>query len=128
MQMLEAMVDAVLPDWPPLPSETRAEVSRNAAAFVSRELDLAPLQISLGFHALLSAFRLYAFVRLGPRRLDHVSRAEREKALSGFSSLRLPMAPSLERLLRSLTILAYLEDPAVLKALGEGQHSAFAPS
>ena len=124
MQTLEAMVDAVLPDWPPLPSETRAVVSRNAAAFVARELDLAPLQISLGVYALLSAFRLYAFARLGPSRLEHSSRAEREKALTGFSSLRLQMAPSLERILRSLTILAYLEDPAVLKALGEDTPSS----
>ena len=126
MQTLEVMVDAVLPDWPPLPSETRAKVSRNVAAFVSLNLDHAPLQIRLGFHALLSAFRLYALTRLGPRRLEHVSPAEREKALTGFSSLRLPMAPNLERILRSLTMLAYLEDPAVVKALGEG--TLLAPS
>jgi hypothetical protein len=119
MQTLEAMVDAVLPDWPPLASEIRAEVSGNVAAFVSRELDFAPLQMSLGLHVLLSAFRLYAFARLGPHRLEHFSRAEREKALMGFSSLRLPMAPGLERFLRSLSILAYLEHPVVLKALGE---------
>jgi hypothetical protein len=119
MQTLEAMIDAVLPDWPLLSSQTRAEVFENAAEFVSRELDLAPLQISLGFRMLLTVFRLYAIARFGLSRLENISRTEREKALSAFSSIRLPMAANLERFLRSMTMLAYFEDPAVLKALGE---------
>jgi hypothetical protein len=110
------LIDALLPDWPALTAADRAEVLRHTTEFMGRQIALAPFHIRLGFGGLLLAFRCYSLVRLGSPNL--ASRAARNKTLAEFSAL-LPLASGLERLLRSMTVLVFLEEPIVLAALGE---------
>jgi hypothetical protein len=115
-RVLYWLVDALLPGWPALTVPDRAEVLRHTTWFIGRQISLAPFHIRLGFRGLLLAFRCYALVRLGS--LKSAPRGARSKALAEFSVL-LPMASGLERVLRSTTMLVFLEEPVVLAALGE---------
>src|SRR5581483_7262066 len=114
MRGLAPIVEALLPEWPPLDSRVREHVLRDTANSVSHQLSLAPAHILFGIRALLTAFRLYAFVRLGLRPLRLASSAARAKALAEFSVLPLPMVEGLERVLRATTVLAFLDNAAVL--------------
>ena len=118
-RLVDLMVDTVLPDWPVLTPATRMEVLGNCTTFVHRQLKFAPLYVRLGTRVLLMAFRIYAILRLGPWPLAWAKREERVKVLAEFSSLPFPIVAGLERLLRSMTILTFLEEPLVLAALGE---------
>src|ERR1051325_8847055 len=108
MRGLEPIVEALSPEWPPLDAHTRENVLCDTADSVSRQLSLAPVHIAFGIRALLSAFRLYAFVRLGLRPLRLASSTARAKALAEFSALPLPMVEGLERVLRATTVLAFM--------------------
>jgi hypothetical protein len=119
MRFVDVMVDAVLPEWPVLTPQDRFQVLRNCSEFVQRQLNLAPIYIRFGALVLFVAFRLYAILRLGPWPLTWCDRRELARALTKFSSLHLPMASTLERLFRSMTLLVFLEEPLVLAALGE---------
>ena len=112
---LAGIIDAILPDWPVLPPEARVEVSAGCARFVRAQLALAPLHIRAGVAVLLAAFRLYLLFTAGP----FASRTAKSAALTGFSALPLPLVAGLERLLRSATLLAFFDAPAVLDALGQ---------
>jgi hypothetical protein len=118
MSAFDAIIDALLPEWPPIPSEYRASLSVRCARFVRQQIALAPAHIGLGIRVLFLAFCAFSFLRLGMRRLRSVSREQRIGALQAFAGERAPFA-ALERLLRSMTLVAFLEDPRVLRSLGE---------
>ena len=120
MPAFDATIDALLPEWPALPPERRASVSAHCTRFVRRQIVLAPAHIRIGVHVLFMAFCTFAFLRLGMRRLDTVPREQRIAALRAFALERAPPLVALERLLRSMTMIAFLEHPDVLSAIGEG--------
>lgn len=115
MSALEATIDAILPEWPPLRAAERNDVLAACIGFVRVQLGLAPFHIRAGIATMFAAFRLYAVLRCGwaPARPD------RAAALQSFGALRLPPAAALERLLRSMTLLVFFDHPAVLAAIGE---------
>jgi hypothetical protein len=115
--MLEATVTSLLPDWPSLTPEARRQVSHHCAAFVRRQISLAPAHIRGGFWLLYATFIVFAAVRA----LARGSLAPRgdAAALTAFASLGPASFPGLERVLRSMTVLAFLEHPVVQSSLGD---------
>jgi hypothetical protein len=112
---LETTVDSLLPDWPPLPPADRAAITRYCTDFVSRQISLAPAHIRCGIWILYAAFVLFAGLLAIGQRTSQPSHAA--VALSRFSSLGPAACVALERVLRSMTVLAFLEHPRVAAAI-----------
>jgi hypothetical protein len=119
MVALDQIVDALLPEWPSLAPDARASVSAHCARFVRRQIALSPAHIRFGLRVLFTAFVMFAFLRLGMRRLGSASRERRTAALRAFALEQVPAFVALERVLRSMTMVAFLEHPDVLTAIGE---------
>lgn len=131
MSAFDATIDTLLPEWPALPPERETPVSAHCARFVSRQIALSPAHIRFGIRVLLFAFYAFAFVRLGLRPLGSVPRERRADALRAFAQEQVPPFLMLERVLRSMTMVAFLEHPAVVTAISEqpllaGDPEAFA--
>lgn len=109
----EDMIDAAMPDWPALDPTQRALVLARCAGIARMQVRRAPFHIRVGLAALIMAFRAYALVASG------AGRGALGQAMGRFSALPLPMVAGLERIVRSVTVLAFFEDPMVLAALGE---------
>ena len=109
---LDATVASLLPDWPPLPPADRDSVSRHCAAFVRRQIGLAPAHIRFGIWTLFALFTAFSAARLG--KADAAS-------LARFSAIGPAAFAGLERILRSMTLLAFLEHPAVLAAVAAAE-------
>ena len=120
--VLDKTIDSLLPDWPSLPVAERAVVSRHCSAFVRRQISRAPAHIRMGVWLLLVIFMTFARVRSIMR--GSLSAGSDAAALTTFSSLGPAAFAGLERILRSMTLLAFLEHPMVLSAIGEGRGSA----
>jgi hypothetical protein len=110
MQTFAAVIDALLPEWPPLPPEGRAVVSASCTRFVAQQIALSPAHIRSGIRILLIVFYTYAFFKLGLRPLAAVSRESCADAMRG---LAFPPMVALERVLRSMTVLAFFDSQEV---------------
>ena len=91
------------------------DVAFRCANLVLEQISRAPFYSRIGFKGLFVLFRIF-------RRLQTVYKSPevlREHTLHAFSSLPIPMAGTLERVLRSTTLLFYFEQPEVLTAVGE---------
>ena len=119
MSSFAATIDTLLPEWPALPEQTRATVSSHCAAFVSRQIGLAPAHVRLGIRVLFLAFTAFAFLRAGLRPLGSMPRERRAALLREFGLDAVPLLLSLERVLRSLTMVAFLDHPKVTAAIDE---------
>lgn len=119
MSAFDATIDALLPEWPAMPPERRALVSAHCARFVHRQIALAPAHIRFGVRVLFTAFCTFAVFRLGMRPLGSVTRDRRAAALRAFALEQVPPFIALERVLRSMTAVAFFEHPDVLTAIGE---------
>jgi hypothetical protein len=104
---LDTTIASLLPEWPPLADADRRLVSRHCAAFVRGQIALAPAHIRLGVRLLFVLFIAFTTFRLA--RADGA-------ALARFASCGPPPFAGLERVLRSMTLLAFLEHPAVRTA------------
>ena len=104
---LDTTIESLLPEWPPLADTDRRAVSRHCAAFVRGQIALAPAHIRLGVRLLFALFIAFATLRLA--RADGAT-------LARFASFGPPPFAGLERVLRSMTLLAFLEHPAVRTA------------
>jgi hypothetical protein len=117
---LQKTVAAIIPDWPSVDAAVRMDVAIRCANLVLEQISRAPFYSRIGFKGLFILFRIF-------RRLKTVCKspeALREHTLHAFSSLPIPMAGTLERVLRSTTLLFYFEQPEVLTAVGEETISA----
>lgn len=119
MSAFDATIDALLPEWPVLQPERRLSVSAYCAHFVRRQIALSPAHIRFGVHTLFTAFCAYAFLHFGMRPLGSVPREQRAAALRAFALEQVPPFVALERVLRSMTVVAFLEHSDVLTAIGE---------
>jgi hypothetical protein len=125
---IDATIDALLPEWPVLPPEQRAAVSTHCTRFVRRQIGVSPAHVQLGILVALIAFSLFAFLHLGMRSLGSVPRERRVAALRAFAHERVRPFLVLERLLRSMTVVAFFEHTDVLAAIGEPPPSATNPT
>jgi hypothetical protein len=112
----ESTIGSLLPDWPPLPADERLIIRRHCADFARGQIARAPAHIRWGLRTLLFAFVTFATLRAFAR---PTTWADSGAALVAFSSLGPPACAGLERVLRSMTLLAFLEHPAVVAAVGE---------
>lgn len=119
MPALDQIVDALLPEWPVLPPERRVSVSVHCARFVRRQIALSPAHIRFGIRVLFTAFYTVVFLRLGMQPLGSVPREVRAAAMRACALEQIPPFVALERVLRSMTLVAFLEHPDVLTAIGE---------
>src|SRR5262245_64209567 len=119
MAALDQIVDALIPEWPTLPPERRASISAHCGRFVRQQIALSPAHIRFGIRVLFAAFCTFAFLRLRMRPLGSVPRELRAAALRAFALERVTPLVALERLLRSMTLVAFLEHRDVLAAIGE---------
>ena len=124
LSAFDATVDALLPEWPALPSTHRASVSAHCAGFVRRQVALSPAHIRLGIRVLFIVFCIFAAIHLRLRPLGSVPREQRVATLKIFALDQVPPFVALERVLRSMTVVAFLEHPDVLAAINEGRVSA----
>jgi hypothetical protein len=120
LSAFDATVDALLPEWPALSSTHRASVSAHCAGFVRRQVALSPAHIRLGVRVLFIVFCVFATFRLGMKPLGSVPREQRVAILKAFTLDQVPPFVALERVLRSMTTVAFLEHPHVVTAVGEG--------
>jgi hypothetical protein len=111
----EDTIAAVMPDWPVLSPDAHAAALARCTEFVRAQLRLAPFHVRIGFWVLFTLYRVYALLRTARA----ASRLAPAAALTAFSSLPLPMVTGPERILRSMTVLVFFEDAAVLAALSE---------
>jgi hypothetical protein len=117
LRAFEATIDALLPEWPPLPAGCRSAVSTSCSRFVAQQIALSPGHIRFGIRLLFAAFCIFAFVRLGLRPLGAVAREQRAGVLSVFALEQVPPLVALERVLRSMTVLAFFDHPDVLAVI-----------
>ena len=103
-----ALIDALVPRGLGVPEAERDSILDQVAGFVRAEGALAPLPIRLGLAALSLA--LLAWLGLGRR--------DREKALQRWDQRTGAPGRALTRMLRSLSLLAYLDHPLVRSRMG----------
>jgi hypothetical protein len=118
MTILDTLFAAATPELAPLDPVRAEMVRQDCAESARRQLRASPLHIREAMRVLSWLF--VAFTVLTARKTPWgMTRQEISRALSGFSRLPLGSLAALERLSRSLTLLAYFEHPTVLAALGE---------
>jgi hypothetical protein len=117
VRLLDAVVEAAIPDYPPLAANDTAAVRAHVLAFATQHFRAAPLQVRLAATVLLGLFAAYCWVSKG-KSLTALTAAERSAALSEFSRRTPPLFSGLERLVRSVSVLAYFEHPSVLASSG----------
>ena len=115
MPSLATLTAAVLPSWPPLEANERAIVSACCEKALREHIALAPPHIRIGLQVMQVIFTLFLHLRHG----FFVPASRMSRALTQFSELPLPMVAGLEKVIRSLVVLAFFEHPAVLAAAGE---------
>lgn len=115
MNALDKTIAELVPDWPALDGRQRAEIARRCARLVREQITCAPFHVRTGLHILFVLYRCFVLLRVGYTASGEV----RAKLLAEFSALPWPMVFALERVLRAMTLLAYVDQPEVLAALGE---------
>lgn len=114
--LIRPIVACLAPHGPPLPARSRAGVIDAAAAFVARQIGLAPLHIRLGALLLALVLRLWLKMLTPGVSDDCDVPLQAARAVALFERLPGP-ARSAVRLYRSMTVLAYYEHPALVAAL-----------
>jgi hypothetical protein len=114
--LIRPIVACLAPYGPPLPAGARALVIDAAAAFVARQIGLAPFHVRVGALAFGAALRAWLAL-LAPGATGAFGAPLRAaRAVARFERLPGPTRSAV-RLYRSMTVLAYYEHPAVAAAL-----------
>lgn len=117
MTLVSALIDASIPGYPPLDPVEAALVRQRVRTSAETQIRAAPLHVRMALRTMLASFLL--FVLIAKRRsVEGLTPGARSAILSQFSRVMPPVFSAMERLIRSATLLAYYEDPAVLAALG----------
>lgn len=117
MRPMSLVLSAVIPRLAPLDALSQEQVRADCIASACRQLARAPLYVRLPAAFLALVFALFALGTMA-RYLSALTDASVERLLERFSRLSASLAV-LERVSRSLVLLAYFEHPIVLRALGE---------
>lgn len=114
--LLLAVADAWLPEYPPLEPADREAACLAAARFVDSEIRLISPPVRAGIRLAL-ALLAFESALLGGGRFQRQGRAARTARLDRWAASRAPLRNGLARLLRSLLLLRFYDDPAVLRAM-----------
>jgi hypothetical protein len=112
--LLTAIVQALLPDGPPLAPGDRKEVERDTVSFVVRQVEGLPRHLFLPFVVLLGVFSVLAAVRF-QRPFPRLDLPRRRRWLEAWSSSPFSVARDFIKLLRGLAYLSY-HDHVLLQA------------
>ncbi len=111
------LIEALVPDWPGLAKDTNDQVLSDVLTFVRTELGHAPQHIKSTVFVFGALFMLVACVLGRGKGFGHQSLPWRKKYIFRWSNTG-HLAYSYIRVIRSLSIFAFLEHPAVRKELG----------
>jgi hypothetical protein len=89
-------------------------VSAHCGRFVRRQIALSPAHIRFGVRALFAGLAVFAAFHGSARYRGASSRERRAASLRAFALEQVAALAALERLLRSMTAVAFLEHPDVL--------------
>ena len=115
MGFVDKLVEALIPLKPQLDPEARAQAVFEAQAYVGRSISLAPFHVRLALSVLTLSLRAW-LVCLCPLWGRRPGGPAFERAVGWFQGLPGPFANAV-RLYRSLTMMAYLEQPDVARKL-----------
>jgi hypothetical protein len=118
MSAFDSTITSLLPDWPALPPAKRTAIGQHCAHFARQQISQAPAHIRLGLRTLFFTFVAFAAARAIARGSSPFTTDA--AALAAFADLGPAACAALERALRSMTVLAFLEHPVVLAAI-EGE-------
>ena len=118
---VHSLVEGCIPHWPYLYTRQRQEVRASVHEFVAKELSLAPLHIRLMISILGAGFVMLMCLYGRRIRLNRLNNEKLRELINAVARLNTYFA-SLDRLYRSLVVLAYYEHPSVLKII-EAQKS-----
>lgn len=117
MKLVEALIDASIPDFPALVLADDKLVRERVAVAAATQLRAAPFHIRFALAVMLATFAAFVLVTHGCS-AARLPRWRRSAALSRFSASTPPTFSAMERLIRSVSLLAYCEQFEVLTALG----------
>lgn len=112
----QALCQAALPDWPPLPHSDRRQVTIDVERFVASECRLLPWFIAMPMGMLQMAFFVMASLSQHGLPFKRQTQEQQQRFIKLWSKLGKP-CQALLRLYRSLVMLAYLEHPLIRTAL-----------
>lgn len=114
---LFALVEVLAPSWPVLEPAQRSAALVESAAFVRKQLAISPLYVRFGFALIAGAFQVFAVAYGAGRPFALQSPDHRTRMIERWQGLCRPTYDHI-RVLRSLVMLSYCENAAVLGALG----------
>ena len=117
LSLLDRIVFAVLPDYPELPAVRRREAALSARRFVASALAAAPWHIRFAERLVRVALWRWLLPVSRGAPLDSAPDARIDRAVSAFEAIAPPTANAV-RLYRSLALLGYFENPAVMAEMG----------
>lgn len=113
---LHEIVRIILPAYPHMEEEQRAEVERAVTLWVATQIESMAGHLHLPFAVALVAFDLLPLLRYG-RRFRALPTATRANYLEGWSNAPVPPMRDFVRLIRSSALFAYFDDPYVRSCL-----------
>jgi hypothetical protein len=115
-----AVVRTMIPEWPPLATSEREQVTREVVQFVRHAFMLAPFHVRLGIGALSAALALWLKLSAPPPPASAAPSHRAALALDRFVRWS-GSGAAIVRLYRSLSVLAFYEHPLVLAAMESEQ-------
>ncbi|MBI3992946.1 MAG: hypothetical protein HY342_06710 [Candidatus Lambdaproteobacteria bacterium] len=118
MRLSRDLVASLLPIYPELEPEARAEVQQSVQEFMAAELTLAPWHLRSGLFVLGLACALHCRLCLLGRPLGAVPPERRAAVLARWERLAGNLGRSFLRAVRGMVVLAFYDHPLVLARLG----------
>ncbi len=115
-RLLQQIVRDLLPREPELDGEASREVEKAVVAFVAAQIGSLPAFLRVPYTFALVGFDWLAIARYG-RSYAHLDEAQGRRYLRAWDRSPLSLCRDFVKLLRSCTLLAYLDHPVVTRRL-----------
>lgn len=123
MNILETLIKNSIPNWPSINANAFKITTHDVVLSVKQSLGLAPMHIKISIKILMCIFAIFYYT------VKNISFSNNNAPMSFLMKLGKisTIMFSLERLIRSLTLLSFMEHPIIYKALSlteAGRHQA----
>jgi hypothetical protein len=115
-RLLQQIVRALLPSEPELEPEASREVEEAVVAFVAAQIGSLPAFLRIPYSFALVGFDWLAVARYG-RRYARLDETQGRRYLGAWDRSPVSLCRDFVKLLRSCTLLAYLDHPIVARRL-----------
>ena len=115
-QLLRQIVGILIPSQPELDSEASREVEDAVVSFLAAQIQSLPVYVRIPYRFALVGFEWLAVVRFG-RRYVRLDDKQRRRYLHAWDQSPVGLCRDFVKLLRSCTLLAYLDHPIVAREL-----------